>query len=103
MSSSAIQIPRDKISQFCQRHHIAKLALFGSVLRKDFGPGSDIDVLVEFEEGHVPGFIRLYQLEKELSQIMGHRELDLVTPKTLNYRIRDQILNTAEVQYVKKR
>lgn len=102
MKRLPIHISADRIASFCEQHHISKLSLFGSVLREDFGPESDVDVLVEFEEGFVPGFIRLHALEKELSTLMENRELDLVTPKSLNHRIRDQILNEARIQYVKE-
>ena len=94
-----IEVSAEKIDQFCRRHHIQKLSLFGSVLRDDFRPDSDVDVLVEFEPGHVPGFIRLSQIEEELSTLLGGQKVDLVTPKFLNHRIRDRILATAEVQY----
>ncbi len=99
MSHAKIHIPQEKIGQFCRKHHIQKLSLFGSVLRDDFRPDSDVDILVEFEPGHIPGFIRLYSIEEELSHLFGDRKLDLVTPKFLNRRIRDQVLSHAEVQY----
>lgn len=102
MLSLPLHISQDQIASFCKKHHIHKLALFGSVLRKDFHDNSDIDVLVEFEEGFVPGFIRLHELEKELSSLMDGRELDLVTPKGLNHRLRNKILDEAEVQYAKE-
>ena len=92
------QIPRDKLAEFCRRNHIRKLSLFGSVLRADFHPDSDIDVLVEFEPGHVPGF-GFIRLQEELSKILGGRPVDLVTPKFLNRRIRDEVLRSSEVQY----
>lgn len=92
-------IPRAQLTEFCRRNHIRKLALFGSVLREDFGPESDIDVLVEFEPGHVPG-LRFIRLQDELSTLFGGRPVDLVTPKFLNHRIRDEVLKSAEVQYV---
>ena len=94
-------IDREKIAHFCRRHHIRKLALFGSVLRDDFRPDSDVDVLVEFEPEHTPGFIRLFQIEEELSQLVEGRKLDLVTPGFLNRRIRDKVLSQAQVQYVR--
>jgi predicted nucleotidyltransferase len=99
MSQSKIPVSKDKIRDFCQKHHIRKLSLFGSVLTNDFRPDSDVDILVEFEPDHVPGFIRLYSIEEELSHLFGDRKLDLVTPKFLNHRIRDQVLSHAEVQY----
>lgn len=94
-----IDIPQKMIAGFCRRHHIRKLSLFGSVLRDDFRPDSDVDVLVEFELGHVPGMIRFVQMEKELSSLMGGQKVDLVTAKFLNRRIRDRVLADAEVQY----
>ena len=94
-----IDIPREAIAGFCRRHHIRKLSLFGSVLRSGFRPDSDVDVLVEFEPGHVPGMIRFVQMEKELSSLLGGRKVDLVTAKFLNRRIRDRVLADAEVQY----
>lgn len=89
----------DEIAGFCRAHHIRKLALFGSVLRDDFGPDSDIDVLVEFEPGHVPGFIRLAGMECELSRLLGGRTVDIRTPEDLSEHFRDEVVATAEVQY----
>jgi predicted nucleotidyltransferase len=87
------------VSAFCQRHHIARLALFGSVLRDDFGPDSDVDVLVEFQAGHVPGF-NFVSIEREFSGLLDGRRVDMVTPKFLNPRIREEILSSAEPLYV---
>ena len=99
MQGVRISIDSKKIANFCRKHHIRKLAFFGSVLRKDFRPDSDVDVLVEFEPGHTPGFIRLYQMEQELSALTkGHRP-DLVTTGFLNRRIRDRVLDESQVQY----
>ena len=95
-----ISIDREKIAGFCRRNHIRRLARFGSVLRDDFGPDSDVDILVEFGAGHVPG-LAFIRLEQELSRILGGRRVDLVTPKFLNERIRDRVLSDAEVQYAK--
>lgn len=94
-----IQIPKEKLAEFCQRHHIYKLALFGSVLRGDFTPESDVDWLVEFESGKVPGYIRLAGIENELSEIMG-RKADLRTPNELSHYFRQEVLESAVVQYV---
>ena len=94
-----IRVSKEKISEFCKKNHIKRLSFFGSVLRDDFRADSDIDVLVEFEPEYIPGFIRLYEIEYELSQLLGQRKIDLVTPKFLNHRIRDQVLSQAEVQY----
>ncbi len=97
--SPRISIDRDAVSAFCQRHHIARLALFGSVLREDFGPHSDVDVLVEFQPGHTPG-LAFVSMERELSTLLHGRRVDLVTRKFLNPRIRDQVLEGAEPVYV---
>ncbi len=93
-----IAVDRQKISDFCRRHHIRKLALFGSVLREDFKPESDVDVLVEFEQGHVPG-LAFFSMERELSEILNHK-VDLNTPQFLSPYFRDQVLAEAEAQYV---
>jgi len=95
--ATRISVDRQKIMDFCRRHHIRRLAFFGSVLRNDFGPESDVDVLVEFEPGHVPGLAFL-SMEEELSRILG-RKVDLNTPGFLSPYFRDQVLAEAEVQY----
>jgi uncharacterized protein len=94
-----IPIRSDLLAEFCQKHHIRKLSLFGSVLREDFRPDSDVDVLVEFEPGQVVG-LKFIDIQEELSALLGGRKVDLVTPKFLNRRIRDRVLTEAEVQYV---
>ena len=96
--SVRIAIDREKIAEFCRRHHIRRLSLFGSVLRDDFGPDNDVDVLVEFETGHVPG-LAFFGMEAELSQILG-RKVDLSTLQFLSRYFRDEVLNEAEEQYV---
>jgi len=93
-----IIIDREKISDFCRRHHIRRLALFGSVLREGFSPESDVDVLVEFEPGHVPG-LAFFSMERKLSEILSHK-VDLNTPQFLSPYFRDQVLAGAEAQYV---
>ncbi len=97
----AIRIPIDRgaLADFCKRRHVRKLSLFGSVLRQDFRPDSDVDVLVEFDPEHVPGFIALHGMEEELSSLLGGRAVDLVTERFLNHRIRERVLAGAEVQY----
>jgi len=100
VTTAAVHIEPQSLAEFCRRCHIARLSLFGSVLRGDFGPGSDVDVLVEFESGHVPG-LALIRMEDELSRLLGGRKVDMVTPKFLNHRIRDSILSEAQVQYAK--
>ncbi len=99
----SVQIPinRKKVDDFCRRHHILKLALFGSVLRDDFGPGSDVDVLVEFEPGVTVGLIRLAGMELELSDILG-RKADVRTPADLSRYFRREVLQSAEVQYAQE-
>ena len=98
-----MKISQEKLSQLCQHWHIHKLSLFGSVLRDDFTADSDIDLLVEFELGFTPSFFKLHQIQEELSQLFDGRTIDLVTVKSLNYRIRERVLATAEVCYVAKR
>lgn len=97
-----IEIAKDRIADFCRRNHIRELAFFGSVLRDDFRTESDIDVLVEFEQGHVPGFIRLAEMELELSDLLGGRTVDLRTPEDLSRYFRAEVMATAEVQYVQR-
>jgi len=92
-----ISVDSNVIADFCRRHHIRRLAFFGSVLRNDFGPESDVDVLVEFEPGHVPGLAFL-AMEEELAAILG-RKVDLNTPGFLSPYFRDRVLREAEVQY----
>jgi len=87
------------VTTFCHRQHVRKLSLFGSILRDDFRPESDVDVLVEFEPGHVPGMLRMAALEMELSALFG-RKVDLRTPAELSRHFRDQVMREAEVQYV---
>lgn len=99
MIAQNIDVSREKIAHFCQSWHITKLSLFGSVLRNDFRSDSDIDVLVEFQPGYIPGFLKLHQIQEELSTLLEKRQIDLVTPKFLNHRIRDRILAEAEVYY----
>lgn len=101
MNRQNIEIPKDKIAEFCRRHHIRKLALFGSVLRDDFRSDSDVDVLVEFEQGHAIGLIRLAGVELELSEILG-RKVDLRTPMDLSRYFRQEVLKSAEIQYAQE-
>ena len=97
--TAQIEIPKAKIAEFCKRHHIRKLSLFGSVLRDDFRPDSDVDVLVEFEDGAKVGLFDVAAMELELSDIMG-RKVDIRTPAELSRYFRDDVLNRAELQYV---
>lgn len=97
MKSCGIDMPKDRISEFCARHRIRRLALFGSVLRDDFSDDSDIDVLVEFEPGAAVG-LNFFSMERELSLLLG-RKVDLNTPGFLGKYLREQILREAQVGY----
>ena len=99
MTDLKIRIPHKKIEDFCKRNHIQKLAFFGSVLRDDFGPKSDVDVLVEFEQGKTP-VLAFFSIQNELSEILGHK-VDLNTPGFLSKYFRDDVMREAQVQYVK--
>lgn len=92
-------IDQRQLAELCRRHHIRRLAFFGSVLRDDFGPESDVDILVEFEPGHVPG-LSFFSMEEELGRMLGRR-VDLNTPGFLSPHFRDQVLAEAEVGYAK--
>jgi hypothetical protein len=94
-----LAIDRGAVEAFCERHHIARLALFGSAIRDDFDADSDVDVLVEFQPGHVPG-LSFVGMERELSGLLHGRRVDLVTPKFLNARIRERVLRDAKPLYV---
>lgn len=98
MSNGHIELPREKIAEFCKRNHIRKLLLFGSVLHGDFRPDSDIDLLVEFDPAHIPGFFKLAHMERELSELMK-KKVDLRTPQELSRYFRDKVISEAEVQY----
>lgn len=98
MGKIQINIPQDKISEFCKKNHIRKLSLFGSVLRGDFSEHSDVDVLIEFEPGHGTGYFGLARMERELSSILK-RKVDLRTPQELSRYFRDEVLSHAEIQY----
>lgn len=97
--SPAIAVNRERIADVCRRHHIRRLAFFGSVLRGDFRPESDVDVLVEFEVGHVPGLIRLGAIAAELAAVLDVPIVDLRTPEDLSEYFRDEVLAQAQVQY----
>ena len=94
-----ISVDNEGIAAFCRKHHIRRLALFGSVLREDFTPNSDIDVLADFEPGHSPGLFVIARLERELSATLEGRRIDLRTAEDLSRYFRDDVLREAEVQY----
>ncbi len=93
-----IELPKTQVADFCRHHHIRRLALYGSVLRDDFGPDSDVDVLVEFAPEERVGLLRLAEVELELSELIGRR-VDLRTPQDLSRYFRDEVLEQADVQY----
>ena len=93
-----LDVDHEALERFCRENHIRRLALFGSVLREDFGPQSDVDVLVEFEAGTRMGLMGLTRVELELTALLG-RKVDLNTPKGLHHRFRDRVLAEAEVLY----
>jgi len=97
--SAKISIDREALASFCRRHRIRRLSLVESALREDFGPDSDVDLLVEFEPGGEPGLIALAAMESALSDLLG-REVDLRTAEDLSRHFRDEVVHTAEVQYV---
>jgi len=96
-----IAVDDAKLAEFCRKHHIRKLSFFGSAVRDDFGPDSDVDVLVEFAPGHTPG-LSIVDVQDELSRLLGGRRVDLANPKYLNRRLKDRVLAEAEVQYAER-
>ena len=96
--SPKVAFDQARLAEFCRRNHIRRLAVFGSALREDFGPHSDVDVLVEFEPGRTPG-LAFFSMQDELSRLFG-RTVDLHTPASLSRYVRDQVLSEAEDQYV---
>ena len=97
-----VDLPENQIADFCQKNHIYKLAIFGSVLKEDFHTESDIDFLVEFEKGHTPGFIRLADMEIELSKLLGGKKVDIRTPEDLSKYFRYEVISSSEVKYVQR-
>jgi len=95
---ASIELPHEDIADFCRRNHIRRLSLFGSALSGGLGPESDIDFLVEFDPGHLPGLLRLAGMERELSGILG-RKADLRTPGDLSRYFRQDVIREAEVEY----
>jgi len=98
MAARSLQLDRDRIADFCRRHRIRRVGLFRSPLRDDFGPDSDVDVLVEFEPGATPG-LAFFSIQRQLSQLLD-RPVDLLTPGSIRPAYRNEILNTAEDVYV---
>jgi uncharacterized protein len=98
MSRAKIPVDREQLAALCRRNGIRRLALFGSVLRDDFRPDSDVDVLIDFQPGVSVGF-RIFDIEDELSRLFGGHHVDLVREKYLNRRLRDRVLADAETEY----
>lgn len=96
--ATKIEIPRDSLNKFCRRYHVRRLALFGSVLRPDFSPESDVDVLVDFKPGHTPG-LAFFRMQRELSNLLN-RQVDLHTANDLSPYFRQEVLEEAEDLYV---
>jgi len=94
-----IAFDKEKIADFCQQHHITKLALFGSILTDRFGPDSDVDILFEYHPDHVPSLFDIARMERELSELLG-RKVDMRTPQDLSQYFRDEVIENALVQYV---
>lgn len=92
------KMPRDKLTEFCRRNYIRKLSLFGSAVGDRLGPDSDIDLLVEFEQGHTPGLFSIVRMEMELAEVLG-RKVDLRTPDDLSRYFRDEVIRNAKLQY----
>ena len=92
-----IDVPTGELAGLCKRHHIRRLGVFGSVLREDFRPGSDVDVLVEFEAGRTPG-LAFFAIQDELSELFGRR-VDLNTAQCLSRYFRDRVLREVEILY----
>ena len=97
--NNQVSISRDALAAFCREHGIGRLSVFGSALREDFGPESDIDVIVEFVPAQTPGLLDVARMELELSELFSGRKVDLRTSEDLSRHFRQEVLDTAEVQY----
>jgi predicted nucleotidyltransferase len=94
-----MNMPAGEVAEFCKRNGIRKLSSFGSALRDDFRPDSDIDLLVEFRAGAAPSLLDLARMEREISTVLGGRKVDLRAPQELSRYFRDEVLSAASVQY----
>ena len=101
MSALPVAIPEEFLKEFCERNHIRKLSLFGSVLTARFRPESDVDMLVEFDPGHIPGLLTLAGMEMELSERLG-RKVDMRTAEDLSRYFRDEVVSSALLQYERR-
>ena len=102
MTHHGLELPEAFLREFCQRHHVRQLSLFGSVLRDDFRPDSDVDVLVEFVPGQTVDFFDLFDMEEELSTRLGGRRVEINTRNSLSRFFRDEVAAEAEVQYAQE-
>ena len=101
MANPSLGIDRATIAAFCLKHHIMRLSLFGSRLAGRARPESDVDLLVEFEQGSSPGLMGLAQMEQELSALLGGLKVDLRTPQDLSRHFRDKVVRASQVQYAR--
>ncbi len=99
MKVANIHVPESQVAEYCRRNHILRLAVFGSVLRGEAKPGSDIDILVEFDPAHAPGFLGIARMEGELAGMFAGYRVDLRTPEDLSHHFRDEVMRTAEPIY----
>ncbi|MDO8319326.1 nucleotidyltransferase family protein [Rhodoferax sp.] len=97
----SLKLDADTLAHFCQTRRIRRLALFGSQLKGQARPDSDIDLLVEFEPNHTPGLLGVASMELELSDLLGGKKVDLRTPGDLSRHFRDEVVRTAQVQYAR--
>jgi uncharacterized protein len=97
-----IELDKRQIASFCRQRHIRRLAVFGSALRPDFMPDSEVDILVEFDPEHIPGLFGIARMEREFSALLGGRKVDLRTAEDLSRYFRQQVLDEAEVQYAQE-
>jgi len=97
-----IYVETEQIALYCRKHFIRKLSLFGSVLRDDFRNDSDVDVLVEFSPGHIPGLLKIAEMERELSSLMGGRNVEIRTPGDLSRYFRNEVVESAETLYAQE-
>jgi predicted nucleotidyltransferase len=98
LAERRVRLDPEILRDFCRRHHVRRLSLYGSVLRPDFRPDSDVDVLVEFEPGRTPGLFKLGGMLLDLQELIG-RAVDLKTPGDFPERLRDDVLATAQTLY----
>lgn len=96
-----LTVPKEQLARFCKANHVRRLSFYGSVIRDDFTPDSDIDMLIEFEPGSRVGLIKMARMENELSEILG-RKVDLRTPGDLSRYFRQDVIESAEVGYAKE-